>query len=440
MSLYLLTYSYKTTSIMKKLLSITFLLLVNIMYSQVPDWSVNSSSYQYSMTITSVLNVNGVTLTNANDKIGAFVNNQARGEANVVYNTNADKYVAYLTVYANTQGEAITFKIYDSQNNATIIPTQTQTFVIDGNIGGVFQSFSVAEPPLNSTAEISSFSFQGIAETATISDRDITIEIPSNSSLTSLTPIFTTENNGKVYLNKVRQTSGNTTVDFTNPVNYEVLSEDEAVKKDYTVTVTKKAQSNPPTIVLSSSNILSNVQPAVVTLTASDPITGLTPDDFSVQNATVSKITLQTTTTFELELIALSEGSFSLELPNNKVVNGNNQGNLRSNKLTFTLDSKKPFIKSITRKTPANEFTSGTSVVFEVTFSEEVKNVKGTDFTSVANSVINVSKVNNTTYHITISNLVNYSGGVSLGVSSSAAITDTAGNLLQPSKIVSYEK
>lgn len=423
-----------------KLLSLVLLFVVSLLYGQSPDWSVNTSSYQYSMTITSVLTVNGATLTNSNDKIGAFVGNQARGEATVVYNANADKYVAYLTVYANTQGETITFKIYDSQNDTIVTPTQTQTFVIDGNVGGVFQSFSIAQPPLSSVAEISSFSFQGITETATITGGSISIDVPSTAVLTSLTPVFTTVSNGKVYLNKVVQTSGSSTTDFTNPVVYEVLSEDESVKKEYTVTVTQQPQSNPPTIVLSSSHGLSNVQPAVVTLTASAPISALTTDDFFVENALISKITMQTNTEYEVEVIALSEGNFSVQLPNGKVSNGNGQGNLQSNKLSFTLDSTKPFIRNITRKTPANEFTSGSSVAYEVTFSEEVTNVGGTDFTSVANSVVGVSKVNATTYRITISNLKTHSGSVYLAISPSVNITDIAGNSLQTSKTVSYEK
>ncbi|QVY64266.1 MBG domain-containing protein [Polaribacter sp. Q13] len=225
---------------MKKCIFILFILFTASIYSQSPDWSVNASSYQYNMTFTVFLNVDGVTLTNANDKIGAFVNGENRGEATVVYNPNAKKYVAYLSVLANTVGETINFKIYDSTNNATLNVVKTEVFEINKNIGGAFQSYSVASPALSSQASILGFSFQGIStESNSITNNTVNIEVLSTVDISNLTPIFTAENNSKVYLNKVLQVSGNNTLDFTNEVVYEVLSEDESQNVSYTVKVKK---------------------------------------------------------------------------------------------------------------------------------------------------------------------------------------------------------
>ena len=81
--------------------------------AQDPNWSVNSANYQYSMTFTAFLNVNGTALTSTNDKVGAFINGELRGVASVVYVSSADKYVVFLSVFANTNGETISFKIYN---------------------------------------------------------------------------------------------------------------------------------------------------------------------------------------------------------------------------------------------------------------------------------------------------------------------------------------
>ncbi|WP_158841007.1 MBG domain-containing protein [Polaribacter sp. L3A8] len=222
-----------------------FLLLVANVYSQSPDWSVNASSYQYNMTFTVFLNVNGTVLINANDKVGAFVNGENRGEATVVYNANAKKYVAYLTVLANTAAETISFKIYDSTNNTIINVPKTEVFEINKNLGGAFQSYSIANPTLNSQAKINSFSYQGIAiENTLITNNTVTIEVLSTVDITNLTPVFTTENNGKVYSNKTLQVSSNNTLDFSNDVVYEVLSEDESQKVLYTVKVKKIVNTN----------------------------------------------------------------------------------------------------------------------------------------------------------------------------------------------------
>ena len=88
--------------------------------AQDPNWSVNTSNYQYSMTFTTFLNVEGKTLTATNDKVGAFVNGEIRGVANVIYVASVQKYVAYLSVYANTNNETIHFKIYDSTTDLIV--------------------------------------------------------------------------------------------------------------------------------------------------------------------------------------------------------------------------------------------------------------------------------------------------------------------------------
>ena len=81
--------------------------------AQDSNWSVNSVNYQYSMTFTTFLNVNGTTLTSSEDKVAAFVNGEIRGVSKVEFVASANKYVAYLIVYGNTDNETINFKIYN---------------------------------------------------------------------------------------------------------------------------------------------------------------------------------------------------------------------------------------------------------------------------------------------------------------------------------------
>ena len=53
--------------------------------AQPPNWYVNAFNYQYSMTFTAFLNVNGASLTSSKDKVAAFVGDELRGVSNVVY-------------------------------------------------------------------------------------------------------------------------------------------------------------------------------------------------------------------------------------------------------------------------------------------------------------------------------------------------------------------
>jgi len=96
--------------------------------AQDPNWSFNVSDYQFSMTLIGSLNLNGTTLSSTNDKVAAFVNGEIRGVANVSYVNSLNKYVAFLSIYANTSGETVSFKIYDSSTETVIEPDKTIIF------------------------------------------------------------------------------------------------------------------------------------------------------------------------------------------------------------------------------------------------------------------------------------------------------------------------
>lgn len=421
---------------------ILFILFQNLVfYGQSPDWSVNANAYQYSMTFTVFLNVNGQSLTSTNDKIGAFVGNENRGEANVVYNQNANKYVAYLIVYSNSIGETIRFKIYDSKNDTIIEALQTQTFQLNGNVGGIFQSFSVSNPALSNVATISDFSFKGITGQTTISSDKITIIISVNEDITKLTPVFSTLNNASVFINRVKQTSGIGQLDFTNSIVFQVLSEDESTLKEYEVQVTKSGNSGELiTVNLSSDNISTNLQPAKVKLLASGVITDLTVDDFELQNCLIANITSDNSTLFMLDVVSFNEGSFSVKLNENTVKGQNGQNNLASNSLTLLLDTTKPYVKSIARKSSVDEITRDNEVVFEVVFNEDVVNVTDNDFIKQGNSNLTVSKQTSSVYQVTISNLDSHSGAIRVVFSETNDIQDVSGNNFIISKITSNEK
>lgn len=85
--------------------------------------------------------------------------------------------------------------------------------------------------------EMTAFSIAGVD--ATIAASDIRLTLTGNFkpvSVTALTATYTAAN-AKVYVAGIRQTSGVTVNDFTNPVTYSVVSAD-LVSRSYTVTVT----------------------------------------------------------------------------------------------------------------------------------------------------------------------------------------------------------
>jgi hypothetical protein len=208
--------------------------------AQAPDWVVKENDYQYSMTFVAKLNANGKQLISPNDKVAAFVGNSCRGVSGVTYVASEKNYYAYLTVFSNQQGESITFKLYDSSADKITTVSKPTIFVVNEHKGNLFQSYSIAEPALNHLADIQSFDF---AETKSlssiISNGIVKINISESYPVANLKPVFTLSKGANLLKNRVIQKSGEVNLNFSSPITYEVLSEDETTLSSYTVSVSQ---------------------------------------------------------------------------------------------------------------------------------------------------------------------------------------------------------
>ena len=226
---------------MKNWIYITAVLFLigNKTFSQSPPtWKVNENDFQYTMTFVAFLNVDGVTLSSKSDMVGAFVDGECRGVTNLIYVASEKKYLAYLTVFANVPNEKVTFLIYNSAKNQIVTSGKTVTFSIQGHIGNVFQSFSIAEPVLDSEAELHNFLFKDVTITSYSKLEDkISISIGVNEDITKLIPVFTKSNEAKMFHGTTEVVSGENVFDFTNPIEFELLSEDQSTLTKFKVTV-----------------------------------------------------------------------------------------------------------------------------------------------------------------------------------------------------------
>ena len=210
------------------------------LFAQIPSWKVNEPDYQFTMTIVSKLNIDGTQLVNPNDMVAAFVGTTCRGFSKLTYVASAKTYYAYLTVFSNTPGEVITFYLYNSATNKIVKVNKTIAFAAYQNFGNLYQSYSIAEPVLSDKAEMLTFGFLNIkASSKSITPGLVKINIAKNNTLGNLTPVFTLSKGANLFKNKILQLTGTSTSDFTSPVVFEVLSEDESTLTSYTVNVTQ---------------------------------------------------------------------------------------------------------------------------------------------------------------------------------------------------------
>ena len=86
-----------------------------------PDWNVDATKFDYSMSIVGKIKVDDILSTDSYDKIAVFHNGEVRGSVNLVYNEPYQEYFAFLTVYSNSNsGEDLTFKIWDASQGMVV--------------------------------------------------------------------------------------------------------------------------------------------------------------------------------------------------------------------------------------------------------------------------------------------------------------------------------
>ena len=78
-----------------------------------PDFSFDPSKYAKSMSVIGQIAINGNISVNGDDQLIAFANGEIRGVAQLQYEPQLDKYLAFLDVYSNTN-DSIYFKVWNA--------------------------------------------------------------------------------------------------------------------------------------------------------------------------------------------------------------------------------------------------------------------------------------------------------------------------------------
>jgi hypothetical protein len=100
-------------------------------------WTVDPTQYEYSMTLVGMLAQGGINTTLAGHEIGVFVGNELRGSAKAIYLEQLNMHLFFLTMYANTAGELLHFKLYDAATGQVTNLTETMYFTAGQHQGSV---------------------------------------------------------------------------------------------------------------------------------------------------------------------------------------------------------------------------------------------------------------------------------------------------------------
>ncbi len=171
-----------------------FLLLFTInMSAQAPaSWTVSAASFQYQMTITSKANEACVNLADPNNYIAAFVGTQCRGVVKTNTSFNADK-LGLLVVRSNiSNGEKVSFQIYNSVTNAVINVLDSVIFTQGNTVGTLGNPFMMYTNHAPTDIAISTYTIAENALLASVIASLTAIDVDAGTaftySLTALQP------------------------------------------------------------------------------------------------------------------------------------------------------------------------------------------------------------------------------------------------------------
>lgn len=221
-----------------------------------PAWNVDPHAFEFSMTITAKINSDGDFSEDVNDRVAAFVDGVCRGVKNIVFDNSADGYYLYLMVYSNKPAETVTFKIYDAGNNEISNAKSSLIFTINGVVGSLDSPFIISSERLNDKAELTDFTIPGQIGETIFSGGNLYLQKSPDSVLTGINASFTVSDGAKVFVNGIRQESGISIIDFSNPVFYTVISADFTDTTNYTVLVSNEFTAMNQTEKLNSDLIL----------------------------------------------------------------------------------------------------------------------------------------------------------------------------------------
>jgi len=130
-------------------------------YANKPDWNIDPSTFEYSMSIIGYVEVNGVMADDEEDMMAAFVDGNLSGVANLKLLPAIGRYFIMMTIYQNDDMTAgskdITFRYWDastgivysdarlySTNNGTVLPVANLTYQ-NNKVEGTFREPLIIE-------------------------------------------------------------------------------------------------------------------------------------------------------------------------------------------------------------------------------------------------------------------------------------------------------
>ncbi|GAB5521640.1 MAG: hypothetical protein RhofKO_38910 [Rhodothermales bacterium] len=141
--------------------------------AQDPGWAVQPSDFQASMTVIGQVMLDGTPATGETYQLAAFHDTEVRGLTNAI--EVAGQWFFFMTLYANTEGDSLTFAVYDQAADVVLDISTKLAFTSNALVGDTQQPFVWEGNPFEGVCRIGqplwSFSPNAFESTMTITGR-----------------------------------------------------------------------------------------------------------------------------------------------------------------------------------------------------------------------------------------------------------------------------
>ncbi len=119
------------------------------LYPAIPEWEIDINAFEYTMSITSVVEFDAKEMEDSTLIIGAFSGYECRGLTQIQYVPGLNKYVGFLPVYANkASGDSINFKVFEPESGKKREITEKISFISDKRVGDLNAPFVLTAQPI----------------------------------------------------------------------------------------------------------------------------------------------------------------------------------------------------------------------------------------------------------------------------------------------------
>ena len=81
-------------------------------FCRAPDWTYDPGEYQFQMTMIAELIVEGDPSMDEFDRVAAIIDGEIRGYSDIVHSQEYDAYLAYLTIYSDSNDDSVSFRAW----------------------------------------------------------------------------------------------------------------------------------------------------------------------------------------------------------------------------------------------------------------------------------------------------------------------------------------